>query len=217
MSILAPKVRIESLNAGAPGVAGDGSAFAPFHLTLPAVIRACRADDLPTLEWFGVFSPHRELFRATFEAQERGDALILIVEVNGVPSGQIFIDFARKDDDATGLLWAARVFPALQKLGLGTRLLAAAEQVLRSRGFRYAELTVEKDNESAKRLYHRLGYRRAGNAAGEQRYTTPEGVHVNVPIDQWVMRKRLGRRVSEPQGEGGGFAAEERAELEMVP
>jgi len=129
-----------------------------FEIRSRGVIRPCRIDDLPTLEWFGLFSHQRELLRNQFERHQRGESIMLVAEVNGVASGQAWIDLARQNVDSTAVIWAIRVFPTLQRKGIGSRLITAAEEILRARGFEFAELSVDESNESARRLYERLGY-----------------------------------------------------------
>ncbi|CAL9624973.1 Mycothiol acetyltransferase [Streptomyces sp. enrichment culture] len=60
--------------------------------------------------------------------------------------------------EGAGTLWQLAVMPALQSCGLGTLLVRAAEQRIRDRGLRRAELAVEEDNLRARALYERLGY-----------------------------------------------------------
>jgi ribosomal protein S18 acetylase RimI-like enzyme len=165
--------------------------WAPFTLSAPLTIRLCRADDLPALEWFGLFTEHREIIRETFESQERGEAVILVADLNGFPAGQVWINLTLKKAEATGALWAVRVLPCLQNLGIGARLMTAAEQLLAERGYTGVELGVEKDNPGARRFYERLGYRLTGIAQGEYQYTTPDGTPAMMPIDEWILRKEL--------------------------
>src|SRR3954452_1668751 len=134
-----PPCRSGNLEGGPPV-----SATPAWVLTLPVAIRACVREDLPKLEWFGLFTRHREIFRAPYASQERGENLMLVAEVNAFPAGQVWVDLVRKRAESAGVLWAVRVFPFLQGLGIGARLIAAAEQALRARGFAYAELGVEK-------------------------------------------------------------------------
>ena len=162
-----------------------------FVVPLPVSIRLCRRDDLPALEWFGMFTAHRNIILATYEAQERGEAVMLVADVQGFPIGQVWLDLARQPEDATGILWAVRVLPPLQNLGLGTRLMAAAEHVLRDHGCTQAELAVEKDNLHAKRFYEHQGYQVVGSEQGAYGYTTPDGVQVEDPTDRWILRKSL--------------------------
>jgi ribosomal protein S18 acetylase RimI-like enzyme len=57
-----------------------------------------------------------------------------------------------------GTLWQLAVHPALHSCGIGTILIRAAEQRIRARGLRRAELGVEEINPRARALYERLGY-----------------------------------------------------------
>jgi ribosomal protein S18 acetylase RimI-like enzyme len=169
---------------------GSGSVFTvPVALT----IRPCIADDLPKLEWFGQFTEHRELIQDAFERQRRGENLMLhvVTNANGFPIGQIWIDLERKREAKTGLLWALRVIDCYQRMGIGTRLLAAAEAELRRRGYRCAEIGAERDNPGARRLYERLGYRVFGRDRHWYGYTTPWGERRRTLVDEWVMHKDL--------------------------
>jgi len=162
-----------------------------FTVSMPVTIRLCRKDDLPALEWFGMFTDHREMILAAYDSQERGEALMLVAEMQGFPIGQVWIDLTLERVDATGVLWAVRVFPTMQNRGIGTRLMLAAEDVLCRRGFTAVELGVEKDNLPAKRFYERQGYRVVADTQDEYSYTTPGGVLVCVPTEQWILRKVL--------------------------
>lgn len=150
-----------------------------FTVCLNVVIRPCREADLPALEWFGLFAPHRQLIRRVFEQHRRGEALMLVAEVNGEASGQLWIDMQRHKEERIGEIWAVRILPCLQRLGIGTRLIAVAETLLLERGFEQAQLAVETDNPAARRLYERLGYVLAGT-------TTPDDGRT-----QWVLAKTL--------------------------
>jgi ribosomal protein S18 acetylase RimI-like enzyme len=158
-----------------------------FSVRLDVVIRPCREADLPALEWFGLFTPHRPLIRSVFEQQERGDALMLVAEVNGASSGQLWVDLAQRRSEHVAEIWAVRVMPCLQGHGIGARLVAAAETTLLERGYRRVELTVEIDNPGARRVYERLGYalertRPAADAPG----APDRGERL-----QWVLAKDL--------------------------
>ena len=53
----------------------------------------------------------------------------------------------------------------LQGLGLGTALIATAEERIRRRGLTVARIGVEDDNPRARALYERLGYQEVGRRA----------------------------------------------------
>ena len=162
-----------------------------FGVPLEVTLRLCREDDLAALEWFGLFTEHRELIRGAYERQLQGENIMLVADVNGFPAGQTWVDLARFAARGTGLLWAVRVFPILRNRGIGRRLITAAERLLRQRGFGAAEMGVEKHNRDALRLYERLGYRRMREALDEYSYTTPDGVWMRITEELLMLRKEL--------------------------
>lgn len=163
-----------------------------FSFTVEAVIRPAEAADLPALEWMGLYSPHRAIIAEAFAAQQRGDGLMLLALTNGFPVGQVWIDLARKRAEGVAVLWAVRSFHPLHGAGIGRHLLEAAEQELRHRGIRRAEIGVERANDGARRLYERLGWRIVGPLDEVQRCVTPEGITVEEPLEEWLMAKDLG-------------------------
>lgn len=168
-----------------------------FIVSIAVTIRLCQEADLPLLEWFGLFTAHREIIRTAFERQRRGENLMLVAVENGFPVAQAWVDLTRYDDRGAGLLWAVRVFPAFRGKGIGRRLITLAERLLRERGFSAAEIGVEKHNGDALRLYERLGYRITREEHEEYSYVTPDGTAVRVPVDEWMLHKAL----DEPEGE----------------
>ena len=157
-----------------------------FNVSLPVTIRKCAAEDLPELEWFGLFTHDREIIRDVFRRQQRGESLMLIANVNGHPVGQVWIELSTLHSRSAGWLWAVRVFPWFERLGIGRLLIRGAEQAIRRRGLRYAQLAVDEEN-PASRFYEQLGYRRTGSTC-EERYTDGETA---VQIPQRVYRKQL--------------------------
>ncbi|MDI3408117.1 GNAT family N-acetyltransferase [Streptomyces cavernicola] len=77
--------------------------------------------------------------------------------------------------EGAGTLWQLAVLPALQSCGLGTLLVRAAEQRIRARGLRRAELAVEEDNPRARALYERLGYAAYGREPDAWDEEGPDG------------------------------------------
>ena len=133
-----------------------------FSVTVPITIRQCEAADLANLEWFGLFTAYRSLFQETFNRQAASELLMLVAVANGFSIGQVWLDLARKRRTEIGIIWALRLMPGWQNQGIGTRLLARAEAILRYQGLAVAELSVSKPNTAAQRLYERLGYRVVG-------------------------------------------------------
>lgn len=158
---------------------------------MPITIRRCRADDLTALEWYGLYTPHREIIQTTFQTQKGGDAIMLVADVRGFPAGQAWLDFTRKRALGLATLWALRVFPPFQRAGLGHALMRAAERAVLNHGVGAVELGVDRDNTAVMRFYERQGYTRAGRERGQYSYRTPDGELIEVPIDQLLLRKTL--------------------------
>jgi GNAT superfamily N-acetyltransferase len=157
---------------------------------LPVEFRLCAEEDLPALEWMGLHTTQREIIRATFDAQQRRDALMLLAISGGYPVGQVWLDFARAGGAKRPLLWAMRVFPPLQRRGIGAALMRRAEALAQSRGAAEIELGVEWDNHGARRFYDRLGYEPCGSSREEVKFMF-EDRPMEMTVDQQIMRKRL--------------------------
>jgi ribosomal protein S18 acetylase RimI-like enzyme len=160
-------------------------------LTAEVVVRRCQSEDLPLLEWYGLFRDHRELFADAFARHLAGENVMLVADLHGFPVGQTWIDLAKHRTERVGYIWAVRVFPFLRGLRIGTHLMYAAETVLSEHGYPCAEVGVEKDNAAARRLYERLGYTLLGEAREEYGFTTPDGVRASFAVDHWILRKSL--------------------------
>jgi ribosomal protein S18 acetylase RimI-like enzyme len=145
--------------------------FDEMEVTLRATIRACREEDLPALEWMGLYSRHRTIIREAFEAQERGEGLMLLAVSAGFPIAQVWMSFGGSGRIPSAKLWAVRTFFPLQGAGIGMRMMRAAQRILARRGIERAELEVAPRNRKALDFYRGLGWRVAGReeeeAAGE--------------------------------------------------
>lgn len=194
-AVVEPQLHKDGPEAGAimKTMINEPAVLAQFTIAVNVAIRPCVLEDLPHLEWFGLFTPHREIIHSAFKRHERGENLMLVAEANHFPVGQVWIDLAQKAAESTGVVWAMRVIPCLQNLGIGIQLLTVAEQVLRNRGYACAELSVEKNNTGAQRLYERQGYHMVNEASEEYSYTTPDGVPTRVTLEKFIMYKELRR------------------------
>lgn len=81
---------------------------------------------------------------------------MLVAEVSAHLVGQVWLDLARSD---AAYLWALRVRERWRGRGVGSQLLAAAEQLATTRGFAAIDLDVDGANRHARRIYERRGYR----------------------------------------------------------
>ena len=163
-----------------------------FSVRLDITIRPCQRSDLQDLEWFGMFSQMREVSLSAFSRYEWGEIMMFVAETNQFPVGQVWVDLVKLRADSIGVIWALRVMPPLHNFGIGSRLIATAESLLRNQGYEIAELGVEKTNPHAKRLYERLGYRVVKDNIEEWDFITPDGQSVHMVADEWIMSKRLG-------------------------
>lgn len=146
-------------------------------------------DDLPALEWMGLFTRQREIIADAFAAQRAGDGAMLLAIAGGFPVGQAWLDFTPEHPR----IWAVRVFPPLQGAGLGGALMTEAEALAEARGAEAVEVGVEWDNAGARRFYDRLGYRPVGAERERVDYAF-EGYDMVMEIDQQILRKALAGR-----------------------
>lgn len=159
-------------------------------------IREAELQDLPGLEWDGLYTKYRALYHHTFSESLLGRRAMILAVLNNQPIGQVFVQLARgktlfADGSSRAYQYALRVMAPFRGNGIGTALIRAAEALMYRRGFRWATIAVAKDNVAARRLYERLGYRIAGDDPGQWRYTDPEGTvhHVSEPC--WALEKPI--------------------------
>jgi ribosomal protein S18 acetylase RimI-like enzyme len=162
-----------------------------FHIQVDITIRPARREDLRKLEWFGLLTPFRDVIERAYTRAEQGDLAFLVADLNGFPVGQVWVDLTQWAAEGIGVIWALRVLEPLQGLGMGTRLIAAAEQIMRQRGLQTAEIGVALDNTGARRLYERLGYEILRQHTEQWQYTTPDGETHAVAEPEWILRKPL--------------------------
>jgi ribosomal protein S18 acetylase RimI-like enzyme len=110
--------------------------------------------------------------------------------------GQVFIQWNSSDPRFAdglrrGYVYALRVKPAYRERGLGTRMIRAAEEVLRRRGMDTASIGVEKENPRARALYERQGYRIIADDPGRWSYIDHQGNQQEVSEPAWLMEKKI--------------------------
>jgi ribosomal protein S18 acetylase RimI-like enzyme len=136
-------------------------------LSLRVEIRPLRDGDLDGLEWDSEQTIQADYVRKT--VAERGDdVVVLLALANGRPIGRLGLDFGRKAEEGIVHLWAFSVLPSLQRLGIGTAMMQAAESLIVAAPGRatVVEVGVEEWNHDAAKLYRRLGYRDDGVERG---------------------------------------------------
>ena len=138
-----------------------------FEISLPIEIRQLRSDDLDGLQWDSQQAIQADYVRKTMA--ERGDDVVFLVALaNARPVGVLGLDFGRKAEQGIVHLWAFGVLPSLQRLGIGTAMMRAAESLIAAapRGANSIEVGVDEWNRDAAKLYRRLGYRDRGLERG---------------------------------------------------
>jgi ribosomal protein S18 acetylase RimI-like enzyme len=165
-----------------------------FSRRMDVIVRHCEPRDLPQLEWLGSFTPHRLFMREQFDRHRRGENVMLVADHAAFPVGQVWIDLAKRAAEHVAIIWALRVIASAQGLGIGRRLLTAAERVARAAGFDVAEIGVERDNPRVRIWYERIGYRYVRHDLTEQTYVSPDGALSRHVFDQTILRRELGVR-----------------------
>jgi GNAT superfamily N-acetyltransferase len=164
---------------------------------LPGIhIRQATAEDVALLEWKGQFWQYRAIFEHAFAEQTAGRRLMLVADHSGYPVGRLFVQLSLanplySDGTTRGYLYSLQVMDRLQGQGLGSRLIAAAEDALRARHFHWATIAAATDNPRARRLYERLGYTHFHDEPGLWSYTDPDNVTHSVVEPCWVFQKCL--------------------------
>lgn len=165
-------------------------------LTAAVVIRMAEEQDLPALEWDGEYRHYRTVFRSNYEDARRGQRLMLVAVQGEAMVGQVFVqlnsaDRQYADGRQRAYLYALRVRPAWRGQGIGRRLVAAAEAQLVRRGFTTAVIAVAKQNDRARGLYLKLGYRIFAEDPGIWVFTDADGREQRVEEPAWLMEKWL--------------------------
>jgi len=125
-------------------------------------IRRIRESDLLALEWHG--GPDRRTFyEDEWKQHGRGEVCVLVADLNAFPIGHAAIHWHGKPTHPLiPDLQSVRVAPGFRGLGIGSRLIEAGEKIITARGIKQVSLAVGVQNENARRLYERLGYRVMG-------------------------------------------------------
>jgi ribosomal protein S18 acetylase RimI-like enzyme len=98
--------------------------------------------------------------KGTFLVLERS------VGASGVLAAAVFVDVARENGGYIGML---SVDPALQGMGLGTRLVRIAEAMCEAMGASQVRLRIVNLREELARWYRSLGYQAVGTAPYDHR------------------------------------------------
>jgi GNAT superfamily N-acetyltransferase len=107
----------------------------------------------------------RHFFTDHLARQQAGRGVLLVAWLDGRPVGDVYLACEPADVPRVRRLLAGvpqlshlEVVGPLQRRGIGTALIGAAEETARRLGHEWLALAVGVDNPDARRLYQRLGY-----------------------------------------------------------
>jgi ribosomal protein S18 acetylase RimI-like enzyme len=141
-------------------------------------VRPCRDADVDAFEAVMPTGGHRA-HAAHLATQSRGECVYLVALRDGEPAGSVLLSWACHHGATRAALPDAAeisnlgVRADLRGQGIGSALLAAAEQRAEARGVPCVALSVADDNPDAVRLYRRRGYLDSGLRA-TFRYPYPD-------------------------------------------
>ncbi|MFI5659951.1 GNAT family N-acetyltransferase [Streptomyces sp. NPDC051684] len=160
-----------------------------FKVELDLVVRDLKPADLTSCSWAGS-DQHLQGVARQLERAQAGDVDYLAVCTRAnIPIAKGGVDY--RATEGAGTLWQLAVHPALQSCGIGTVLVAAAEQRIMDRGLRWAELGVEERNPRARALYERLGYIAYDSRPDSWDEQAPDGTLRRYETVCTLMRKHL--------------------------
>ena len=148
-----------------------------------AALYSISSDGVADYIWTCLAAPGQEILDVGQQRYERDGTAFsyencTIAEIDGKVAGMLVafpmhVDADRSDDDIDPVLepyadleednsyyvCGIAFFAEFRGRGLGTRLMALAEDHARDKGFRKLSLIVFEQNQGAKKLYNRLGFR----------------------------------------------------------
>ena len=172
-------------------------------------IRQAREADLPGMEWDGEFAHFRRLYRQHYQNSLGGNTLIWVAEnQEGKIIGQVFLLlFSAYLEMADGIhrayMFSFRIRPEYRNNGLGGHVIRFLEDYLLERGFDTMRINVGRENEQARKLYEKHGYRIIGTEEGRWRYQDQFGNYQTVNEPAWRMIKKLSPEAGSREQESG--------------
>jgi ribosomal-protein-alanine N-acetyltransferase len=103
------------------------------------------------------------------------NTIALVARAGGEVAGFIIAQ-VETDDGEYGHIITLNVAANFRKKGIATKLLGEMEDLLKQRGIRECRLEVREDNNSAIKLYHKLGYQTVGKL--ERYYGKKHGLYL---------------------------------------
>ena len=157
-------------------------------LIMTMTVRDLTIDDLPSITWSGT-STHLQYVAEAIERASRGEVDYLAISIDGQIRGIGGVDFTR--NVGVGTLYQLTVHSDHQSHGIGTALIRALEKRILDRGLMVAELTVEQENDRARRLYEWLGYNIIGTTSESWKEEAENGEISMYTCQCFQMKKTL--------------------------
>jgi ribosomal protein S18 acetylase RimI-like enzyme len=160
-------------------------------------IRYAQRSDQLALEWEGEFKHFRHVFAEAYRLKELGDVIMWVADLDDFGLiGQLFIQLygpnqIQVNTKKCAYIYGFRVRPDYRGRGIGSQMLETAEADLVSRGFKRIALNVARENEAARRLYERRGYRVVAPEPGIWSYLDDKGHRRFVNEPAWRMEKQF--------------------------
>jgi len=143
-------------------------------------IKICEINDIEALN---KAMPSEGFHEARFKLQQEGKSSYLVAWQNGTPVGHLDIKWSGSSQpvvkefiDKTPELSAISVWPPEKRSqGIGSMLIAEAEEMVKGRGYDRVGLSVREDNHRARELYEKLGYQDWGQGTYNDIWQTVSG------------------------------------------
>ncbi len=144
----------------------------PDHDIRPAIVPAVASDRPEVIALWracGLVVPHNPPEGDFDQALGRSNSDVLVAHDGAPIIGVVMVGH----DGHRGWIYYLAVDPDRQGQGLGTALVAAAENWLRDRGIRKVQLMVRETNRGVLDFYHRVGYEPAPVTVMQRWLTDP--------------------------------------------
>jgi ribosomal protein S18 acetylase RimI-like enzyme len=160
------------------------------HGVRALIVNDLTADDLSDIVWSGG-ETHVESVAKELAKVASGEVEYLAVRApNGKPIAKGCINYT--EHEGAGTLTQLATVGGLQGLGVGSRMIAVAEDRIRQRGLTIAMMGVEENNPRAQALYERLGYRPTGREKESWIETDQQGKRFLYETEVTLLSKELG-------------------------